>query len=226
MLLGEFLKRYRNAHSLSGRKFAEKIGVDKYRLQKWESGDGSPKADDFAKIKAYFPRVDFNALSEEVLNEVIEDPLNPDRKIVIEVQPPTGTGTVPQSYEREPDARQTMESGADYEMISSEAKLIAIGDAKTGKTVLQKYIELLEKTEAERAPIADTINAAVEAAFKRVSANYVSRREYVELRGASIEFQDFVLDHLEALGRGRKRDLARALSKKVEAGLQQTGKHS
>ncbi len=69
MTLREFLRGYRAAKGLSGRKLSELIGVDKYRLQKWESLGVSPKMEDATKIKEYFKLKDIAAVSEEVLNK-------------------------------------------------------------------------------------------------------------------------------------------------------------
>jgi transcriptional regulator with XRE-family HTH domain len=71
MTIGEFLKKYRVNKNLSGRKLAEDIGVDKYRLQKWEGGS-NPKLEDAEKIKNYFSVDSLLHLTEDILKKCLK----------------------------------------------------------------------------------------------------------------------------------------------------------
>ena len=71
MTIGEFLKEYRLNKNLSGRKLADDIGVDKYRLQKWEAGS-NPKLEDAEKIKSYFSLDSLLHLTEDILNKCLK----------------------------------------------------------------------------------------------------------------------------------------------------------
>lgn len=72
MNLSEFLRQFRDATKLSGRKLAEEMAVDKFRLQKWEEGKAMPKLEDSEKIKKYFRLRSLEDISEEFLKEVIK----------------------------------------------------------------------------------------------------------------------------------------------------------
>lgn len=71
MELGEFLKRYRKAMQYSGRLLAEKIGVSKHLLEKWENSNYTPNAADTEKIKKFFGLKTLENLTEEVLEKCI-----------------------------------------------------------------------------------------------------------------------------------------------------------
>ena len=66
MELATFLRAYRKSRKLSVRKLAEMLGVNKFRLEKWEKGV-HPNYEDGSKINAYFGVRDFNNISEDVL---------------------------------------------------------------------------------------------------------------------------------------------------------------
>ena len=66
MELEIFLRSYRKEKKLSVRKFAEMLDVNKFRLEKWETGI-HPNYEDSLKIKKYFGVKDFQKFSEEFL---------------------------------------------------------------------------------------------------------------------------------------------------------------
>ncbi|MEO6948248.1 MAG: helix-turn-helix transcriptional regulator [Ginsengibacter sp.] len=68
MELKDFLRTYRKKKKLSVRKFAEKLTVNKFRLEKWERGI-MPNYDDGMKIQRYFGVKDFQNFSEEFLEK-------------------------------------------------------------------------------------------------------------------------------------------------------------
>lgn len=71
MKLGEFLRKYRKAKRMSVRVMSEEIGVNQFRLQKWEGGI-NPKSEDLDKIKHYFKLNIVENISEDFLNSCIE----------------------------------------------------------------------------------------------------------------------------------------------------------
>ena len=71
MTYGAFIRGFRKEKGISGPKMAELIGVNYYRLQKWESEKGSPKYDDLAKISRYFKRNPTEQLGEKELEKAL-----------------------------------------------------------------------------------------------------------------------------------------------------------
>lgn len=69
MELGIFLKSYRERMDLSGRQLAEKLGVSKYSLDKWENAGTKPKHDDSLKIMNYFGLEDLNQINDTQLEK-------------------------------------------------------------------------------------------------------------------------------------------------------------
>ena len=67
MELKDFLRSYRKSKKLSVNKFAQMLDVNKYRLEKWETGI-HPNYEDGIKIKQYFRVKDFQNFSEEYLD--------------------------------------------------------------------------------------------------------------------------------------------------------------
>lgn len=74
MLPGEFIRRFRKQKGISATEMARLMGVDYWRLQKWESGKGSPRFLDSGKINAYFKTDLTKDLSEDDLNKVLSLP--------------------------------------------------------------------------------------------------------------------------------------------------------
>lgn len=79
MILSEFLKEYRKGVSIntgkafSLRALAELIGVDQWRLQKWEQGTGAPKDEtDRIKVRNFFDiELEGGEISEVILKNAI-----------------------------------------------------------------------------------------------------------------------------------------------------------
>lgn len=69
MELGFFLKSYRERMDLSGRQLAEKLGVSKFSLDKWENAGTKPKHDDSLKIMNYFGLEDLNQINDTQLDK-------------------------------------------------------------------------------------------------------------------------------------------------------------
>ena len=66
MELKAFLRAYRKSKKYSVRKFAEILDVNRFRLEKWETGV-NPNFEDDTKIRNYFRVKDFQNFSEEFL---------------------------------------------------------------------------------------------------------------------------------------------------------------
>lgn len=82
MTTGEFIRLFRKDKGISGPEMAKLLGVDYWRLQKWESGKVSPKYHDAAKISAYFKRNVGQELTEKDLNETLGAKYIPTEGIV------------------------------------------------------------------------------------------------------------------------------------------------
>jgi len=79
MILSDFIKKYREGvkqatgKGLSGIALSKLVGVDKYRLQKWEQGIAQPKDDnDRISVKLFFGLEDFLNIGEDVLKSAID----------------------------------------------------------------------------------------------------------------------------------------------------------
>lgn len=65
MQLKEFLKKYRTASDLSGRALAERIGVSKHSLEKWENAGSMPNYVDGKKLTDYFGIANINSITKK-----------------------------------------------------------------------------------------------------------------------------------------------------------------
>lgn len=65
MQLKEFLKKYRTATDVSGRALAERIGVSKHSLEKWENAGSMPNYIDGKKLTDYFGIANINSITKK-----------------------------------------------------------------------------------------------------------------------------------------------------------------
>lgn len=71
MLLKEFLKKYRAATDFSGRALAERIGVSKHSLEKWENAGAMPNFVDGKKLMDYFGFADIGKISKKEYDQCV-----------------------------------------------------------------------------------------------------------------------------------------------------------
>jgi len=82
MTIGEFLKAYRRHYKFSVKRMAGIIGVNQYRLQKWEDGAARPKYEDSEIIKNFFGLPAIDQISDNFLAEILQRPTHADGSIV------------------------------------------------------------------------------------------------------------------------------------------------
>jgi len=71
MKLNDFLRLYREGMGLSQLELAEKMQVSRYKLRKWETGEGKPKSIDLENIRKYFNLKSLVEISNETLQSVL-----------------------------------------------------------------------------------------------------------------------------------------------------------
>jgi transcriptional regulator with XRE-family HTH domain len=71
MKLNDFLRHYREGMGLSQLELAEKMQVSRYKLRKWETGEGKPKSIDLENIRKYFNLKSLVEISNETLQSAL-----------------------------------------------------------------------------------------------------------------------------------------------------------
>lgn len=66
---GEYLKKLRNENKLSQEQLAEKLGVSRQSISKWEQGISTPDIDNFVKLSELYSVSVDSMLKGEELNE-------------------------------------------------------------------------------------------------------------------------------------------------------------
>ena len=66
---GEYLKKLRNENKLSQEQLAEKLGVSRQSISKWEQGTSTPDIDNFVKLSELYSVSVDSMLKGEELNE-------------------------------------------------------------------------------------------------------------------------------------------------------------